>query len=124
LAQIYGEVSACGEPVEVYVAGAQTGEPPHTTSGAGVFFGPESDRNCALRTPGDQSPARATLVAALHALCALPPSSALRIRSHTDYLPRAVCHWAEHNARQHWEVVNGDVLLAIAWVTRARTGPV
>ncbi|KAI1782431.1 hypothetical protein LXA43DRAFT_849763, partial [Ganoderma leucocontextum] len=124
LAQIYGEVSACGEPIQIYVAGAKSSALPGVSAGAGVFFGPANDDNGAFRVPGEQSLARAVLFAALLAIRATPPSSTLRIHCHTDYLPRSVCHWAEHNARQQWKVVNGDILLSLAWLVRSRSGPI
>ncbi|KAI1782236.1 hypothetical protein LXA43DRAFT_906396, partial [Ganoderma leucocontextum] len=121
LDQIYGRVSASGAPLQTYVAGHSDGA---AQAGSAVYFGPGHSANSAWRTPGVQSTARAALFAVLRAVLAAPPASLLRIYTTVDYLPRAICHWAEQNARLRWKVENGDLLLALAWLIRARTGPV
>ncbi|RDX44987.1 hypothetical protein OH76DRAFT_1301319, partial [Lentinus brumalis] len=92
--------------------------------GAGIYFGPGSSSNCALRVRGCPARSRAIILATVHVVHSTPPNLGLQIYTTDDYLPRSVCHWASHNERRNWSVPYGRALQGLAMAIHARSAPV
>ena len=66
---------------------------------------------------------RATLFALVLVLSVFPPTTSLRIFTTDTFLIQSVCVWAPRNATSRWKVRDGDLLLAVARLVRARAAP-
>ncbi|KAI9063558.1 ribonuclease H-like protein, partial [Trametes sanguinea] len=109
--------------VDVWTDGSAMHGPNRT--GAGIYYGPNSARNAAVRVPGtSQTNNRAELYAVLHVLYHAEPHISLGIHSDSQYVIHSICHWATRNAQLGWRCLHGDLLAAMQAILRARTAPV
>ncbi|KAJ7196333.1 hypothetical protein B0H12DRAFT_997716, partial [Mycena haematopus] len=112
-------------PVKVTIHGAAKNMGKHTaTAGAGIYFGPNSMKNTSHRVWGNQTNARADLIALLYAIKSIPLTKTLEISTRSEYAIRSVVYYAATNATCGWKCSNGDILKIIfKWIT-CRAAPI
>lgn len=121
---IYGLVWAVSPPVQVWLAGTVQDGPRSSTAGAGIYFSQGSPFNQTLRVPGEPTAVRAVIFALAVLLHSSPSHTSLRVYTVNEFVIHSVCVWAPRNAASRWKVCDGDLLLAVACLIRARAAPV
>ncbi|KAF6741560.1 ribonuclease H-like domain-containing protein, partial [Ephemerocybe angulata] len=125
LRRLYGPVYLKSKEVHVYVDGSSVGNgTPDARAGSGVYFGPGSSKNMAVRVPDEQSNNRAEIYAILCALRAVNKHQSLVIYSDSVYAMGMLTVWAHRKAAIGWRVTNGDLLRDIVGLIEERPASV
>ncbi|KAJ6597844.1 hypothetical protein B0H10DRAFT_1827009 [Mycena sp. CBHHK59/15] len=122
--QLFGQVLFNTNPVVVTICGVCKNAGKHTAqAGASAYFGHDSGLTRAVRVWGNQTNARADLVALLLAIQAAPKTKTLHISTRSEYAIMSVKYYAYRNDACGWKCPNGDVLkLIIQWI-KCRSAP-
>ncbi|KAF5341050.1 hypothetical protein D9611_006157 [Ephemerocybe angulata] len=125
LRRLYGPVFKETSPIHIYVDGSGIDNgTSRARAGSGVFFGPGSKKNLAVRVPDEQTNGRAEVYAILRALQATHRHQTLVIYSDSEYVIGMVTTWAARKAAIGWQVTNGDILRDIAGLLEERPAAV
>ncbi|KAF6764520.1 ribonuclease H-like domain-containing protein, partial [Ephemerocybe angulata] len=125
LRRIYGPVYLRSSEVHVYVDGSSIANgTPDARAGSGVFFGPGSRKNLAVRVPDELTNGRAEVYAILCALRAVNDHQSLVIYSDSVYALGMLTVWASKKAAIGWRVTNGDLFRDIVALIERRPASV
>ncbi|KAJ6514445.1 hypothetical protein C8R47DRAFT_962193, partial [Mycena vitilis] len=116
LESLWGPVLCVSSPVHIYVEGvAAKGNNKSGASGAGIYYGPGSTSNRAVRVPGPGrlSADRARLFAIHEALRSCPSDTSLVIFCTSKMVVRQLCYMAAKNTALGWPGSNGDLFKAV-----------
>ncbi|KAF8158386.1 ribonuclease H-like domain-containing protein, partial [Crassisporium funariophilum] len=123
----YGKAYVDTEKTQIYTDGScLSNGTPHARAGAGVWWGEGSPNNCSERVPGPgrQTNNRGEVYAILMALRQADPCTTLRILSDSEYAIRQICYSAQNKSDKDWNGPNGDMLLDIKRLIKARLAPI
>ncbi|KAJ6455291.1 hypothetical protein C8R47DRAFT_1039455, partial [Mycena vitilis] len=123
LESLWGPTLCVSAPIHIYVEGvAAKGNNMTCPSGAGIFFGPCSKSNTALRVPGPGrlSADRARLFAIHEAIRCAPPEKTLVIFCTSKMIIRQLCFSAAKNTALGWPGSNGDLFKSTVKILAAR----
>ncbi|KAJ7143905.1 hypothetical protein C8R44DRAFT_601909, partial [Mycena epipterygia] len=122
---LFGPVCAETNRVKVTVHGTCTNAGKiSAAAGAGIYWGPNANRNRAMRIWGTQTNARADLVAVIVALQLSLPEESLEISTRSEYAIRSAKYYAFKNNARGWRCANGDLLKAMSDLIKERVAPV
>ncbi|KAJ6555607.1 hypothetical protein DFH09DRAFT_923683, partial [Mycena vulgaris] len=94
------------------------------SAGAGIYWGPDAERNKAVRVWGTQNNARAELTAVIWALQLAHPDQSLEISTRSEYAIRGAKFHSFKNDARGWRCPNGDLLKIMTALIKERSAPV
>ncbi|GLB40746.1 putative ribonuclease H-like protein [Lyophyllum shimeji] len=125
LGRLYGPTYDTSQPISVYIDGSCHGNGTDVArAGAGVYFGPNSSRNMALRVPGAQTNNRGEAYALLKALQVIHTDESISVYSDSLYVIQTITVSAPQHAAQGWRLPNGDIFKDIVRLIQIRTAPI
>ncbi|KAJ7107152.1 hypothetical protein C8R43DRAFT_905919, partial [Mycena crocata] len=127
LDSLWGPLLVESPPVQIYVEGASAKGNKSGPAGAGIFFGPHSESNMALRVPGPGrlvTADRARLFAIHEAVRLVPGDKSLLIFCTSKMIIRLLCYSAAKNSQLGWPGQNGDIFKSLVTLLAGRTAGV
>ncbi|KAJ6558935.1 hypothetical protein B0H10DRAFT_1664712, partial [Mycena sp. CBHHK59/15] len=122
LESLWGPVLCESAPTHIYIEGVAAKGSTKNPSGAGLFYGPDSPLNLAVRVPGPErlTADRARLFAIHEAVRRAPSDQTLLLFCTSKMILRQLCYSAAKNTALGWPGNNGDIYKSLVKLLAAR----